>query len=94
MSSLCTYHSAKLEYGPPTPYSESPEDVKRKLNQTHLDLTEYGIFMGAYEEMEGREEKDLNTQLSSIRNSVLDITPEHIIQSVNRNVTYGNRNFV
>lgn len=93
-STVVRFHSPKLEYGPPTPYSPSLDDVERKLNQTYLQLEKYGIYLGATEMIEGHKKDDLNNRIKEIKKTQMEVTPELIVQNASRKTTFGNRNFI
>ena len=86
-TSTVYYHSAKVEYGPSTPYTPSINELKSEVSGLTVDM--YGDS--------GKIETYRQTMEGSIKankDAIAEITPEYIAQSVKDQVTYGTRNLI
>ena len=86
-TSLVDYHSAKVEYGPPTPYTPSLSEVKKDVSGLVVDMYEDSGKIETYR-------KTLSNSVEENKNAIAEITPEYIAESVSQQITYGTRNFI
>lgn len=86
-SSLVNYHSAKVEYGPATPYTPSLNEVKKEVSGQTVDMYEDSGKIETYR-------KSLAGSIQENKNAIAEITPEYIAQSVKDQVVYGTRNLI
>lgn len=86
-TTTCDYHSAKVEYGPATPYTPSLKEVKREVSGLTIDMYEDSGKIETYR-------RSLNEDIEDNRNAIAEITPEYITESVSHLLTYGTRNYI